>query len=343
MGETTPIEWTDATFNPWWGCAKVSPGCDHCYAEGIARRFHDGIWGAGLDTARRVFDHKHWAKPLGWNKRAAESGKRMRVFCASMADVFDNHPGVTDEREKLWTLIHKTPSLDWQLLTKRIGNVKRMVPPSWLTGHWPAHAWLGISVVNQEEADRDIPKLLELPSRIHFLSCEPLLGRIDISEAIHLGRCKSIGPKPDLFRCGLPEGHDDEHTALMPTGAPWFGKTALAWVIVGGESGRDARPMHPDWARSIRDQCKAAGVPFLFKQWGEWRDIEDGQACRVCGCTWNFACPGGCSWIETDLCSACKGLPTPAQPPTRYRRVGKHVAGRFLDGRTWDEYPEARQ
>jgi protein gp37 len=176
VGEKTGIAWTDHTFNPWWGCTAISPGCDHCYAEAWAKRVGMALWGA--DAPRRVFDHKHWAQPLRWNRKAGERGLRERVFCASMADVFDNRDGLDEEREKLWTLIHKTPHLDWQLLTKRVGNVARMVPPSWMNGHWPSHVWLGSSIVNREEAQRDIPKLLALPAAVRFLSCEPLLERI---------------------------------------------------------------------------------------------------------------------------------------------------------------------
>ena len=162
MGNTTTISWTDATFNPWWGCTKVSRACDNCYAETIAKRFHpeQALWG---HDDRRIFGEKHWAEPLRWARTLpAKLGRRPRIFCASMADVFDNHPAVAAEREKLWALIEKTPELDWQLLTKRIGNVARMVPGSWLRG-WPAHAWIGISVVTQEEVDRDVPRLLQLP------------------------------------------------------------------------------------------------------------------------------------------------------------------------------------
>lgn len=280
MGDKTTIEWTDATFNPWWGCTRISPGCDNCYAARDALRFFPEavLW----DTkTRRVFGDKHWAVPLAWNARAEKAGKRMRVFCASMADVFDNSPGLEEEREKLWPLIRQTPWLDWQILTKRVGNVARMVPTSWL-GWWPPHVWLGISVVDQVEADRDIPKLLELPVRIRWLSCEPLLGPV------------SVGPyltRRHIF------GFD-----VLP---------GIEWVVAGGESGTHARPMHPDWARHIRNQCNAARVPFLFKQWGEWAPGQmAGKLERSYG-------DGTWSW-----------------------RAGKHVAGRVLDGRTWDEYPQ---
>lgn len=249
MSDKTGIAWTDATFNPWWGCTKVSPGCDHCYAERDAARFFPStpIW--GHETPRRMFESKHWGQPLAWNARAERAGKRMRVFCASMADVFEKHPGVVEEREKVWTLIHKTPWLDWQLLTKRVGNVERMVPPSWLNGHWPDNAWMGISVVNQEEADRDIPKLLALPARIRWLSCEPLLGPIDL--------------------CLYLSGHEDNGIALgRPVGTCVGWTPPVDWVIVGGESGPGARPFHVQWARDIVAMCRAANVPVHVKQFG---------------------------------------------------------------------------
>lgn len=178
MAENSAIEWTDATFNPWWGCAKVSPGCDNCYAQAFAARLlphHTTLWEPNGE--RRYFGEEHWSAPLRWERKARKLGKRLRVFCASMADVFDNADDLPPLREMLWDLIRKTPNLDWLILTKRIGNVAKMVPFGTI---WPPNIWLGISVVNQEEADRDIPKLCMLPARVRFLSCEPLLGPIHL-------------------------------------------------------------------------------------------------------------------------------------------------------------------
>src|SRR6266404_3997779 len=157
MGEGSSIEWTDHTFNPWWGCAKVSPGCDHCYAETWSKRTgFNALW--GVNAERRLFGVKHWAQPLTWNRKAQVEGVRRRVFCASMADVFDNHHDLAREREELWELIEDTAYLDWLILTKRVGNIAKMFPDRWRFVP-PQNLWLGISVVNQEEADRDIPKL----------------------------------------------------------------------------------------------------------------------------------------------------------------------------------------
>lgn len=183
MAANTDIEWCDHTFNPWWGCSKVSSGCDHCYAERIGRRF--GVaWGPG--AARRTFGDKHWDEPRRWDRRAARESVRRRVFCASMGDVFDNEapPG---ERERLWQIIRETPHLDWLLLTKRIGNAESVLPADWDTGY--SNAWLMMTAVNQMEVERDVPKLLSTPARIYGLSLEPLLENIVVPEPfLRLGR-----------------------------------------------------------------------------------------------------------------------------------------------------------
>ena len=238
MSDKTGIAWTDHTFNPWWGCTKVSPGCDHCYAERDANRYspHVALW--GVDAARRVFADKHWQGPLRWNTTARKDGRRHRVFCASMADVFDNHEIAEATRPRLWKLIRDTPYLDWQTLTKRIGNAKRMLPADWGDGY--PNVWLGASVVNQEECERDIPRLMAVSASVRFLSCEPLLDAIDLA--------------PFLDRGAYYYG---QHEFEIPD-----------WVIVGGESGPKARPFNIQWARGIRDQCKAAGVAFFMKQTG---------------------------------------------------------------------------
>lgn len=287
--ENTSIEWADHTFNPWVGCTKVSPGCDNCYAEVWARRSGSPqLW----QGKRRLTQPANWSQPLKWNAEAQETGKRPRVFCASLADVFDNDvPQLW--RTRLFALIYDTPHLDWLLLTKRIGNAARMLaedPPEGIRMAELPNLWLGVTVVNQQEADRDIPKLLATPARVRFLSCEPLLSRLDITPFIW-GRQQ---PCP-----GCPMDVDCD-CGFMPTvqikDAP-----AINWVIAGGESGAKARPSVPDWFRSLREQCAAAAVPFLFKQWGEYAPAI------------NF--------------------------PHELRRFGKALAGRTLDGRIHDEYP----
>lgn len=239
MAEKTEISWAHSTFNPWIGCTRVSPGCDHCYAAALMdERYGRVKWGAGEPRQRT----KTWGEPVRWNRLAAASGKPWRVFCASLADVFDNE--VPDEwRQDLWDLITCTPSLTWMLLTKRIGNVRKMTPV-WEEFGWPDNVWLGITVVNQAEADRDIHKLLEVPAAVRWLSCEPLLEPINFRWASWLS-----------IRGRERTDHLD-------------GLRMLDWVIVGGESGAHARPLRPHWVADIRDQCKEAGVPFHFKQWG---------------------------------------------------------------------------
>lgn len=324
MAENSAIEWTDHTFNPWEGCQKVGPGCDHCYAETRNARFAGGQavnWGPG--APRRRTSAANWRKPLAWNAAHAEffeqHGRRQRVFCASLADVFDIavYPAW---RADLFALIEQTPNLDWLLLTKRIGNVRGMVPLPWISkpfqhgpnpantypAGWPAHVWLGASIVNQAEADRDIPKLLAVPARVRFLSMEPLLEEVTVFSL--------DGP------VDVPDGE----------------ASPLHWIIVGGESGAGARPMHPAWARDLRDQCAAAGVPFLFKQWGEWTPGENvtGQTGTVDTAFW-FAR----KWSFGTENLASFGGHVDDQPDLY--RVGKKAAGRLLDGVQHDGYPGA--
>jgi protein gp37 len=172
------IEWTDYTFNPWWGCARVSPACRSCYADTLATRYgHDQLW--RRKGPRRLMSDTHWKQPLKWNRDAERDGTPKRVFCASMADVFEDHPDVAESRQRLWDLINATPWLHWQLLTKRPENVAAMAP--W-GNDWPDHVWLGTSVENQRWAETRIPHLLAIPAKTRFLSCEPLLGPVDLSQ-----------------------------------------------------------------------------------------------------------------------------------------------------------------
>lgn len=263
MAENSGIEWTDHTFNPWWGCAKVSPGCDHCYAERDAGRFAAGtpLW--GVDAHRLPFGDKHWNLPLRWNRQAEKAGNRRRVFCASMADVFDKN-APEGARERLWALIRQTPHLDWLILTKRIGNAKSMLPGDWGLGY--QNVWMGSSVINQDEADRDVPKLLSTPACVRFLSCEPLLGPIDLTKVW----VRMPGGGQTLWN--TLHGRSSETPEVVE-------RTHIDWVIVGGESGPRARPMDIHWARSIRHQCENAGVAFFFKQgsqakWADFKNFE---------------------------------------------------------------------
>ncbi len=272
MGETK-IEWADYTFNPWIGCTKVSPGCEHCYAEVYGNRF--GVeWGPrGL---RRRTSDSNWRKPLSWNDKANRESVTPRVFCASLADVFERNVQTEQWLPDLFKMIERCDGLTWLLLTKRPENVWSLIennvgfrrPDVWLSEN--PHVWIGTSVENQEQADKRIPMLLRIPASRRFLSCEPLLGPVDLSKWIY-----------------------------TDGGKPW--QMDVHWVIAGGESGTEARPMHPALARSLRDQCMAAGVSFFFKQWGEYGPIGEDE---------------------------------------RMVRLGKKLSGRLLDGRTWNEVPK---
>ena len=250
MAENSKIEWTDHSWNPWTGCTKVSPACDHCYAEGWAKR--SGLVEWGPHAPRRRTSAANWRKPLKWNAEAAAAGTRAKVFCASLADVFDNHRSIDITwRMDLWALINQTPHLDWLLLTKRPQNIAKMLPHPWNDG-WP-NVWLGTTVENQDEADRRIPHLLVVPARVHFLSCEPLLGQVHIEEYMHDSNCDRLNSRfGPAYQC----------TCEAPR------EICLDWIICGGESGLGARPMDTAWVASIIEQCRSAGVPCFVKQMG---------------------------------------------------------------------------
>ena len=265
MGANTEIAWTEHTFNGWWGCQRVSPGCQQCYAEAFAKRVGEKVWGP--TAGRRFFGDKHWDEPLAWNERARKAGVRARVFCSSMADVFEDRRDLDVERSRLWILIENTPWLDWQLLTKRPENMIRLASACW-GDKWPPNAWAGCTVENQEYAEERIPLIATVPAAVRFLSCEPLLGPLNL-----------FGPA--LADTG-PFG-----AAWIRNGVSWesdFGRehdveltAAVDWVIVGGESGQRARPFAIEWARSIVKQCRDAQVACFVKQLGsaphgEWGD-----------------------------------------------------------------------
>ncbi len=259
MGADSSILWTDLTFNPWWGCAKVSPGCKNCYAETFADgRMRLGLWGA--DASRRFFSAGHWKGPEHWNRAAAKVGKRARVFCASMADVFEDRDDLVEPRARLFDLIWATPWLDWQLLTKRPENIVRLAGKC--TVSWPPHAWIGCTVENQAMADERIPHLLRVPAAVRFLSVEPQLEAIDLTP--WLGSACRIRP------------HGVEHSQASCSNEAHYTR-GIAWVIVGGESGRGARPFDLAWARSLREQCAAASVPLFVKQFGANAYDGDGE------------------------------------------------------------------
>ena len=301
MGQNSAIEWTDHTFNPWWGCTKISPACAHCYAEPGAKRFGVG-WG---DKApRRFFDAAHWKEPERWNVKAAREGKPAFVFCASYADVCEllprDHPHrdqMQAERYRLRALILRTPWLRWLLLTKRPENFELL-----LRGNWPANAWAGVTAENQQAADLRLPILKSIDAPRRFVSYDPALGPVDFTPYLR-------------------------------------DRDGIDWLIAGGESGRNARPMHPAWARAARDQAEATGADFFFKQWGEYAPdetlprLKQGESRAF-----QFVPIDGGQGIFHDN-GRFTGR-SPQQTDAIMSHVGKKYAGRLLDGREWNERPE---
>jgi len=361
MGKTTEIEWTDSTFNPWMGCTKVSPACKNCYAErDFDHRYGKVKWGPS--GTRVLTTDANWNKPLKWDREAKESGQRKRVFCASLADVFEDWQGpiqnskgqrlfwshsrkpsesvfhwiaepdcaggetpvtMNDVRARLFALIDATPNLDWLLLTKRPENILSMwddMPRGFPHKH-RANCWLGTSTENQEYADKRIPHLVNCRelSPVLFLSAEPLLGPVDLTR---IEGQIGIGLHSYDVLNGRNYHWDD--------GGRWNLHDKIDWVIVGGESGPNARPMNPAWARAIRDQCETAGVAFLHKQNGEFVD-EFHRASDECDAN------------QRDE-SFMKYVHAPDGKLIDYEgvamfKVGKKKAGRLLDGKTYNGFP----
>jgi protein gp37 len=328
------IEWTDYTFNPWIGCTKVSAGCKNCYAEreNKYRKWTDG-WGPGAPRKRTspanwkmpiLWDMTRWfiCPECGWRGPEGDAAlnnfgmprcpkcdcgneleeTRARVFCASLADVFDEE--VPDEwRDDLRRLMHSTPNLDWLILTKR---VEKMVDyfeqePFFFMG---SNLWMGVSIENQITADYRIPYLFRVSAEKRFVSYEPALGPVTFDLTIKDGN--------GAYGYQALTGRHFPFTT-----EPRYGHH-LDWIIMGGESGPGARPMDPDWARSVLDQCQAAGVPFFLKQWGEWTPYYP---------------------IHKNLANIKE---TWIDGRTFYR-VGRDAAGRMLDGREWNEFPEMKE
>jgi protein gp37 len=380
MGANSKIQWTDHTFNPWIGCAKVSAGCANCYAErDFDKRRGFAKWGP--EGTRVITSAANWKQPLKWNREARDGGIRRKVFCASLGDIFEdwqgplvNHHGRTiwmspeepdrlieergpedrllpierenlakglfrpatmnDARNRLFRLIDRTPNLDWLLLTKRLANVWQMCPADWVGGYcavcdgkgitgasaaagdacyecggmsspqWPPNVWIGTSIENQATATERIPELLKIPAAIRFVSYEPALGPVDWQKWY---------PHPN-------------HGKVRPM-------EQIDWFIAGGESGPQARPSHPDWFRSLRDQCQGAGVPFFFKQWGEWVPFAN-----------NRDVPPAPDRTPVCLVKSDGRVIRPYcgedAPGHQMARIGKKAAGRLLDGREWSEFPK---
>lgn len=323
MTQQTKIEWTDFTVNVAEGCQKVGPGCDNCYAEARDVRFTGGShWGpgaprryvkAGIPKLRKI--------NRGSKKFQAEHGRKPRVFFSSLSDVFDK-AWLPEWRTELFSEIELATGIHAQLLTKRVGNVFQMVPPAWVNGGWPSHVGLMITVVNQAEADRDIPKLLDLKAKHGIpwvgLSVEPMLGQIDLT-------CLSGGK--GYWECNALTG---EVTDMCRPCSP---VEKVDWVICGGESGQNARPMHPQWARDLRDQCEAVGTAFFFKQWGEWVPWE--PMSESLWSSQNLRTEDRHVLFPSDFDMSSNwddGMALIEHGHAAFQRVGKKSAGRLLDG-----------
>ena len=302
----TKIEWADRVWNPVTGCTKVSEGCRNCYAERLAGRF----WKDRKFTEVRIHPLR-LEQPLSWKKPS-------RVFVNSMSDLF--HPGVDhDFIGDVFRVMEKTPQHTYMILTKRpkemlywfnLMNAERYLP----------NVWLGVSVEDQKSADERIPLLLKAPAAVRFMSCEPLLGPVNLWK---------FATREETF--GSMYDHRGSYPFYQQLGfenKPIKYHEGIDWGIVGGESGPNARPMHPDWARSIRDQCFDAEVPFFFKQWGEWQwtnerlevqRLANGEKERKLT---SINVPGAIGYNHE-----------------WFRWVGKKKAGRLLDGREWNEFP----
>lgn len=303
MGENSKIEWTHHTFNPWLGCTKVSPACTNCYAEAWARRTGIVTWGDRAE--RRRTTESYWRQPLKWNAEAMRGGERKRVFCASLADVFEDRFELAPWRKELFDLIYATPYLDWLLLTKRPQNIPAMLKETWVNDEeFPPNAWLGTTVESDDYRSR-IDDLIEAGgafASVLFLSCEPLLGPLNLK----------ANQRWQMERGGYRPLIDD-----------------IQWVIAGGESGAKARPTNPQWFRDLRDQCVEHGVPFHFKQWGEWvatTEVGFGDSPRATTRVFDTG-----KTVETYGGNVPFGI--------EVRRIGKKAAGRSLDGQVWDEFP----
>lgn len=253
MSADTVIQWAHDSVNFWWGCTKVSRGCKYCYAAGMAARLSKGraTWGAGGKRWLRVGEA--CLAMLRLEQRAVKKGERRRVFINSMADTFEDRGDLEGARQILFLLAPCVPHLDLLLLTKRPENVRKMVPPHWLTGDWPANVWLGVSTEDQATADARVPLLCGLPAPVRFISAEPLVGVVDLE---HVGDDET-GGLDSLRGAVFCDGRNEP----AETGR-------IHWVIAGGESGQSAAPCDLDWLRYLRDQCRRAGTKFFLKQLG---------------------------------------------------------------------------
>lgn len=331
------IEWTDHTVNFWWGCTEVSPACANCYAREQARFFGARIfgsavrWGKGMPRFERLEAARKDARKL--DTLAFQKQTRFKVFCNSMSDWLDDEVPI-EWLAFLLKTIRETPHLDWQLLTKRpeqwayrIGGAEgylrcadswtEMMLRNWLNGEAPPNVWVGTTVEDQVRAEERIPALIKIPARVRYLSCEPLLGPLELGRWLAPERGAEVHFSGDREALGN-EQFRGAMAAMMTAAVRWH--RGIHWVIAGGESGKSVdrtRPMHPRWLYDLMDQVTEADVPFLFKQWGAW-------------------CPAPAAHLEgrKELLRGEKFL-----DGTLMLFAGKELAGREMLGRTWDEFP----
>lgn len=337
VSDKSTIEWTEASWNPVTGCVEVSPGCDHCYAKTFAERWR-GVPGhayeQGFDLTLRP---ERLDQPLRWKRPR-------RIFVNSMSDLF--HADVPDEYiARVFGVMAAARQHTFQLLTKRHARMRSLLSAEsfreqvFLSNNadqgdvlgdgWPLpNVWLGVSVENQQWANIRIPALLDTPAAVRWISAEPLLGSVDLRD------CNGVDTIEQDWIGG----------PLGGSGAP---HPFVDWVVVGGESGPGARPMHPDWARSLRDQCTSAGVPFFFKQWGAWEPIgplygEDDETDDAHMEAVAIEVIERRQVVQLESAGYIADGHQPGDPRTwLMAKAGKKAAGRVLDYRTWDEYPHA--
>lgn len=313
--ENTSISWCDHTFNAWIGCTKVNEACKFCYAESHDKRFYkESHWGP--NTNRQMTSKKYWNQPKNWNKAAGLANVKLRIFCSSLADVFEDHPQVEEARENLFTLIKETPNLIWMLLTKRPENIEKMIPWTWSKQHGngvPENVRFGVSIGNQKQFDEMWPVMEAAMYRLgapYFLSMEPLLGAVDFA----------------LF----------DNSIMEPGGSMGRSRHLPSYIIVGGESGNKARPMHPEWVDKIKNQCLLFDIKFHFKQWGEWNNGSDPLS-RHNHIVLNNGEIYENSKSGLEKASKQYGSNWNSYAPTAMCRLGKERTGDLLDGRRYKD------
>lgn len=332
MAQNSNIEWTDATWNPIRGCTRVSAGCQNCYAERTAMRF-SGKGGSYEGLVKMTNGHPQWTGKVRFIPELLKvplvRKAPTKFFVNSMSDLF--HEGLSDEIiQKIFKVMCEAKRHTFQVLTKRPkrmleflsrwDSMTRDFGPLW-PNVWPQkHIWLGVSCENQATADERIPLLLQTPAAVRWISAEPLLGPINLK----------FPTQREAHEEAAGMGLDPMFFAISRIDPEQRIGDGIHWIVAGGESGPGARPMHPNWARTLRDQCKAAGVPFFFKQWGQWAPgemVPDGRSYptqqyfdgkwKECSDDWATEKDGG----------------------SILYRIGKKAAGRLLDGKEYSEYP----